>query len=187
MMGTEENRGRIMLRTLFSLCFAVLLVPVCDLAAQNAVSTESTTTATVDRIDRFSRTLTLRRDNSIISMVTVDPSEKLFDDLKTGDRITVRFVDSVVVQVRPAAALGLRDTTAEAQAGNDNVINQIRQVVTIERIDPDGQFVMFRTEDGMRATRVVSDRRLLQGIRAGDRVEVTLTRERAVSVERARP
>jgi hypothetical protein len=32
----------------------------------------------------------------------------------------------------------------------------------------------------------VTDKRLLAGIRRGDRVEVTMTRERAVSIERGR-
>ena len=34
--------------------------------------------------------------------------------------------------------------------------------------------------------RAVTDKRLLAGIRRGDRVEVTMTRERAVSIERGR-
>src|SRR5690349_12410091 len=86
-------------------------------AGQNVASQQSTTTATVDRIDRFSRTLTLRRDNSITQMISVDPSETLFDDLRTGDQITVLDTDSTIVQVRPDAALSsLHDTTLEARA-----------------------------------------------------------------------
>jgi hypothetical protein len=34
--------------------------------------------------------------------------------------------------------------------------------------------------------RPVTDKRLLEGLHVGDRIEVTLTRERAVSVERVR-
>jgi Cu/Ag efflux protein CusF len=120
-------------------------------------------------------------------MVTVDPSEKLFDELKTGDRVTVRYTDSVVVQVRPGAALSLpRDTTSDAKAANDQVVQQFKTVVTIDTIDPDGQYVIYRTEDGLKAVRAVTDKKLLQGIRKGDRVEITLTRERAVSIQRAK-
>jgi len=68
----------------------------------------------------------------------------------------------------------------------DQVVQQLKTVVTIESIDPDGQFVIYRTEDGLKAMRTVADKKLLQGVRQGDRVEITLTRERAVSIQRAR-
>jgi len=156
-------------------------------AAQNVASQQSTTTATVDRIDRFSRTLTLRRDNSITQMMSVDPSETLFDDLRTGDRITVFDTDSTIVQVRPDAALSsLHDTTLEARAANDRVLQQLTSVVAIDRIDPDQQYVLYHTGDGVKTMRAVADPTLLRGIRSGDRIEVTWTHERAVSIERSR-
>ena len=177
-----------MVKAILSLACAVLFAQVLGAQTTNRVSaTESTVTATVDRIDKFSRTLTLRRDNSITQMVTVDPSEKLFDQLKTGDKVTVRFTDSVVVAVRPGASLSLpKDTTTDAKAANDDVLQQLKTVVTIDTIDPDGQYVIYRTQDGMKAMRVVKDKKLLQGVKAGDRVEITLTRERAISIQRAK-
>jgi len=177
-----------MLKAMLSLGCTVLLAQVLVAQAPpRSATTESTVTATVDSIDRFSRTMTLRRDNSVTQMVAVDPSEKLFDELKKGDRVTVRYTDSVVVQVRPGASLSLpRDTTSDAQAANPQVVQQLKTVVTIDTIDPDGQYVIFRTEDGLKATRAVADKKLLQGIKKGDRVEVTLTRERAVSIQRAK-
>jgi hypothetical protein len=177
-----------MMKAMLSLGCAVLLAQVLVAQAPpRGATSESTVTATVDRIDKFSRTLTLRRDNSITQMVSVDPSEKLFDELKTGDRVTVRYTDSVVVQVRPGASLSLpRDTTSDAQKSNDQVVQQLKTVVTIETIDPDGQYVIYRTQDGLKAVRAVSDKKLLQGVRQGDRVEITLTRERAVSIQRAK-
>jgi Cu/Ag efflux protein CusF len=177
-----------MVKAMLSLGCAVLLAQVLVAQGQPRSSTsESTVTAKVDRIDRFSRTLTLRRDNNVMQMITVDPSEKLFDELKTGDRVTVRYTDSVVVQVRPGASLSLpRDTTGDAQKANDQVVQQLKTIVTIDTIDPDGQYVIYRTEDGLKAMRAVADKKLLQGIRQGDRVEVTLTRERAVSIQRAK-
>ena len=129
-----------MVKAILSLSCAVLFAQALGAQTTNRVSaTESTVTATVDRIDKFSRTLTLRRDNSITQMVTVDPSEKLFDQLKTGDKVTVRFTESVVVAVRPGAALSLpKDTTSDAKAANDDVLQQLKTVVTLDTIDPDG-------------------------------------------------
>jgi hypothetical protein len=46
--------------------------------------------------------------------------------------------------------------------------------------------VTYRTHDNRRVVRAVTDKRLLEGVHPGDRVEVTLTRDRAVSIERGR-
>ena len=154
----------------------------------NAVTRESTTTATVDRIERSSRVVTLRGDGNVFQSIYVDPKFKAFDDLKVGDVVTVRYTESVIVAVRPNAKLTpLQDTTEEARrAGGDTVVQQQKVVVTIENIDSQRLFVTYRTNDNQRGVRAVIDKALLEGLRVGDRVEVTLTTARAVSIERGR-
>jgi hypothetical protein len=156
--------------------------------ARNVVTTESTTTATVDRIERSTRVVTFRSEGNVVQDIYVDPSVKAFDDLQKGDVVTVRYVESTVVQVRPGAALSdARDVTAEAQkAGNPQVVQQRKAVVTIESVNPQDLAIEYRTQDGRKIANHVSDKRLLEGLRVGDRIEVTLTRERAISVERVR-
>lgn len=155
---------------------------------QNKVSGEATATATVDRIERSSRSLTLKTAANGLLMMYVDPSVKEFDSLQPGDAVTVRYVESVVAEVRPGAALSaLRDTTEEARkAGNENVTQQQKMVVVVDSIEFQGQAIVYRTADGLKVTRYVTDKKLIEGLRPGDRVEVTLTRERALSIERAR-
>jgi len=157
-------------------------------AAPNVVTTESTTTATVDRIDRTSRVLTLRSGDNTFQTLAVDRSVKAFDDLKTGDIVTVRYQESIVLQVRPGAALtDVRDSTAEAQKASDGqVLQQFKAVVKVERIDPQALSIEYRTRDNRKVLRAVADKRVLEGLKVGDQVEVTLTRERAISIERAR-
>ena len=166
-------------------------------AGRNAVTRESTITATVDRIERSSRVVTLRSPElgtfrrpgeDGIQSVYVDPSVKVLDDLKVGDVITVRYVESVVVQVRPGAALSdARDVTAEAQkAGNGQVLSQQKAVVKVESINPQSLSIEYRRQDGQKVLRQVQDKRLLEGLHVGDRIEVTFTRERAVSIEKIR-
>ena len=62
----------------------------------------------------------------------------------------------------------------------------MKTTVTIEEVDPQALTVTYRSKDNRKIMRAVSDKRLLAGIRPGDRVEVTMTRERAVSIERDR-
>jgi len=157
-------------------------------AKPNMVSGETTATATVDRIEKNSRALTLKTADNGLMMMYVDPSVKEFDSLKAGDVVTVRYVESVVAEVKPGAALStLRDTTDEARrAGNDDVTQQQKMVVVVDSIEFQGQAIVYRTADGLKVIRYVTDKKLIEGLRPGDRVEVTLTRQRAVSIERTR-
>jgi len=179
-----------MSRLLLSGLVAMLLWPVGEALAQapNVVTTETTVKATVDRIERGIRVVTLRQEGNVLQSVYVDPKVKAFDALKVGDAVTVRYVESVIVQVRPGAGLSdLRDTTEEARkAGRPDVVEQTKVTVTIEEIDSQGLAVTYRTQDNRKMLRRVNDKRLLEGLRRGDRVEVTMTRERAVSIEPGR-
>jgi hypothetical protein len=156
--------------------------------APNVVTAESSITATVDRIERTTRVLTLRSGNNTFQTLAVDPSVKAFDDLKTGDVVTVRYQESIVVQVRPGATLtDLKDSTAEAQkASSGQVLQQLKAVVKVERIDPQALAIEYRTKDNRKVLRTVADKRVLEGLKVGDQVEVTMTRERAISIERRR-
>ena len=156
--------------------------------APNVSKWESTVTATVDRIDRSSRVLRLRADGNTYQEVYVDPKVALFNELKVGDVITVKYTESLVVQVRPDAKPGgVRDTTEEAKKSTgDQVLEQKTAVVTIVDVNVQDQLVSYRTGDGLRAVKHVNDKQLLKGLRAGDRVEVTLTRERAIDIQRKR-
>ena len=156
--------------------------------APNAVSRETTTVATVDRIERSSRVLTAHSDGKVVHTLYVDPSVEAFDDLKVGDVVTVRYIESVVVQVRPNAKLTeLQDATAAARkAGDANVVQQQKRTVIFEDVDSQGLFVTYRTHDNQRGVYPVQNKELLKGLRRGDPIEITLTQARAVSIERKR-
>jgi hypothetical protein len=55
---------------------------------------------------------------------------------------------------------------SDFSAGGDRVIAQSKAVVTIEKIDVQGLLVSYRTQDGLRAARGVTDKRLLEGLLA---------------------
>jgi hypothetical protein len=178
-----------MVRSALSLLVVTLVWPhLAEAQAKpNVVTKESTITAIVDRIERPDRLLRLRLPDNLLQSVYVDPAVKVFDDLKVGDRITVRYTESVVVQVRRGAQLSeTRDVTAEAQKTNDQVVQQLKAIVKIEGIDSQGLSIEYRTRDGQKVLHPVADKRLLQGLRVGDQIEVTLTREHAIKIDRAR-
>ena len=163
------------------------LLSLAGLAAAqppNTSARESTLSGQVERIDRRSRVVTVVGDGNVFHTIHVDPGVTGFDALKVGDRVTVRYIESVIVQVRPdAKPTPVQDTTEQARTAEPDVLEQSKTTVTIERIDSQGLFVTYRTHDNRRVVHSVRDKTLIQGIRPGDRVEITLTRARALSIQ----
>ena len=168
----------------------LLLIPAAAQEPKTAVREFVTLAGTVDRIDRTSRTLTLKVDNVSTQSLYVPPEFTLFDELKTGDTITARIRESVVVSTRRGLKPRLTtDTTAEAakkprDPADPHVIQQLTIVVTIENIDRTNHWVIYKTADNRRVVRAVANLQLLDGLKPGDVVEVTLTRESVVELQR---
>lgn len=146
-------------------------------------------TARVERIDVFSRSLTLKTKEGLVHVVYVGPELAVFRELKTGDNVLVRIVESVIVEARPGAkTTGVTDTTGAAkkapEAAQSDVLQQLKTVVTIESVDLPTQMVVYKGADSRLVQRQVRDPRLLDGLKAGDVVEITYTRERAISLQR---
>jgi hypothetical protein len=155
--------------------------------APNTSTLESTLTGEVNQIDRRGRVITVVGDGNVFHALHVDQGVAGFDALKVGDRVTVRYTESVIVQVRPNAKLTpVQDTTEQARAEGQDVLEQLKTTVTIESIDSQGLFVTYRTHDNRRAIHSVRNKTLLEGIRPGDRVEITRTRARALSIRQQR-
>jgi hypothetical protein len=115
----------------------------------------------------------------------VDPSMTVFDELQTGDTVTVRYQETVTVKPAPDAKLSPpRETTNEARKAGKKVVEQLTAVVRIVDVNRDDGRVTFRTAEDTRGSRFVRDKRLLEGLRSGDQIEITLTRERAVRITR---
>jgi hypothetical protein len=146
---------------------------------------------TVERADRFTRSLTLRTSPNTTQVIPVGPELKLFEELQTGDRVTVRLSESVIVAVRPGVKPSMPvETTASATprdpSGRSEVIQQIKGAVTVESVDRRQNAIVYMTADNRRVIRAVIDPSLIEGVKEGDVIEITYTRERAVDLQRAR-
>jgi Cu/Ag efflux protein CusF len=183
------GRSRVEAGLLVALLACGLVLRPAAQEPKSSVREVANITGTVERIDRFTRLLTLRMEQNVTQTVSVAPDIKLFDQLKTGDRVTVRVVEEVIVAVRPGLKPTIPiDTTAEARAatpqGDTQVQQQLKAVVTVERIDPRMQTVIYQTGDNRRIIRQVADPQLLEGLKPGDVIEITYTRQRAIELQR---
>ena len=110
-----------MFRTLLSAVtvLVAVLLAAASAGAQEpraAASEVAVVTGRVERIDAFSRGLTLKTAEGLGHVVYVGPELAVFSDIKTGDTVVVRIVESVIVEVRPGArTTGVVDTTAAAK------------------------------------------------------------------------
>ncbi|HJZ73498.1 MAG TPA: hypothetical protein VKE51_17265 [Vicinamibacterales bacterium] len=183
-----------MLRTRLSVLAALLLIPpAAAFARPQAPRTTArdvvAVSARVERVDVFSRSLTLKAADGITHVVYVGPELEVFRELKAGDNVLVRITESVIVESRPGTkATGVIDTTAAAkrapEAASGDVLQQLKAVVTVESVDLPTQMIVYKGGDNRRVQRQVSDPRLLDGLKAGDVIEITYTRERAIALQR---
>jgi hypothetical protein len=165
-----------------------LIAPATQQPTQSVRVT--TVTVTVEKLEPATRGLVYRTQEGVINSLTVNPDVALYDELREGDLVVVHYIEAIVVKVAPGASLtNPTETTERAKAkvvdSGVKIEQQFTQVVTIDEIDPVARTIVYRGADSRRVFRAVQDPALLSGLRRGDVVEITLTRERALSVERA--
>ena len=82
----------------------------------------------------------------------------------------------------------LKDTTEEARQKLDRpdatVLQQVTLVVTIDSVEPLSGMVTYHGVDNRRVQRLVQQRQLLEGVKAGDVVTIRQTRAQAVGIEK---
>lgn len=174
---------------LAALSASLLLTPAAAQEPKTSVREFVNAAGIVERVDPRSRTLTLKGAQGITQSVYVPPEFTLFDELKPGDAIVARIRESVVVSARPGLKPQVvKDTTAAAAnksgATDPDMLQQLTAVVTFESVDPTTRMVTYKTADNRRIVRAVLDPRLLDGLKPGDVIEVTLTRQRVVELQR---
>jgi Cu/Ag efflux protein CusF len=160
--------------------FAVAL----PLSAQRTVTRPGETiteTATITKIDAAKRFVVLRGDDGSEVGVYAPPEFTRFDELRAGDRVTLTYYESAVFRVRPAH--GAKPAVSEEVAATESAAalpgatfsHQSTATVTVEAVDRDAPSITVRTADRRVVSRKVEDRSLLDGIKRGDRIDITYT------------
>ncbi len=151
--------------------------------------------ATIQKIDKQHRIITLRDDTGRTTEVAVGPEVRNFDQLKPGDRVDVGYYQSVVASIRkpgqPAPPMGQREETQRAPAGakpGGTMTRQTKITATIVSVDPQAHTVTLRGPRGNTETVTVEDpelQRSLADLKPGDQADITMTEAVAVSVQPA--
>ena len=170
---------------------AALLVLLALAQAPTGVTTQVfEVSGKVDRVNRSARTITVLSAGAASGPIYAGPDLAIFDSLKTGDVVVVRYYDSYIVELTPGKRMGppeiVTGTELDRLKTDDaRVLQRTRLTATIDTIDVAAGSVTYHGSDNRRVFRVVQDHTLLDGLKAGDVVTITYTRAQAVSIGRA--
>jgi hypothetical protein len=161
---------------------------------QKQVSKE---TATITAINKATRTITLKNTTGIVEELVAGPEIVRFDALKVGDKVTFTHTESVVYQIRkPGQAPAADAKTATGQTPEitrtpgstpgGTITERQTKTVRVEAVDKKAARISVRASDGTGITAVVDDKKNLNNVKIGDRVDITYTEAVMIAVEPAK-
>jgi hypothetical protein len=149
-------------------------------------------TATVQAIDSTRRIITLRTANGEEDSFQVGPEVVRFNELKVGDKINITYIQSLVVSVqkpgtaaKSTTASGALVTAGGAKPGA-TLSGQATTTVTVKAIDASVPSITVVTDDGRTVTRKIEDKKNLEGIKVGDKLDLTYTEAVVMTAEAAK-
>jgi len=148
-----------------------------------------TATATIQAIDKTNRLVTIKDESGTEDTMQVGPAMKRFDELKVGDKVKVQYYESLVLQVRkPGDAVKTAGDTAKLTPGTGaapaaTLSRQQTTTVEVLAIDQKLPSITVKTADGRTVTRKVEHRKNLEGVKVGDKIDITYTQAALMSVE----
>jgi hypothetical protein len=170
-------------RLLFALVSVALSSSLASAQPPEVLRNEVTVRGTVEAVDVASRTVRIRGEQGNVVTLDVPQSVARFDQVKVGDLITASYFDVVSVRPKPAGEPAVDQSIApitSPTAGTLPGAVKARQrvtTVTITTWDPATRVVTFTGPSGVSYTRhlLEQDAALMEGLKVGDRADVTRT------------
>ena len=145
--------------------------------------------AIVEAVDKDKRTVTLKGSGGRSVTLKVGPNAKNFDQIKVGDKVKGKFLDSVALFVRKA---GTPPDAAETQAVSVAPRGQKPKAVTVdtveisakvEKVDYKKRLITLKGPEGNTRTVKVDPRvKRLSEVKVGDDIVLRYTEAMAIEV-----
>ena len=170
---------------------AALTLMASSVGAQTKTITgeQKTLTATVESIEAASRSVTVKKPDGTYEVFYVPSSIKKFDTLKIGDKVTARYYENVVLQVKAPGEKSVDKsasavTRAPETAGTAGTAAHQRTITaTIAAIDPKAPSITFTGPNGWKYSTRVEDTAALAKVKVGDKVDITWTEAMVLSLD----
>ena len=147
-------------------------------------------TATVESIERGSREVTVKKSDGKYETFYVSPEIKRFDTLKVGDKVSARYYETLVLQLKAPGDKAVDATSAATTRteGKPSATAAVQQTITatITEIDPKVPSITFSGPRGWTYSSRVEDKNALSKVKVGDRVDITWTSAVLLSLDPAK-
>lgn len=145
-------------------------------------------TVTVEAIERSSREVTVKKPDGTYDIFYVPPAVQRFDTLKIGDKITAKYYENMVLQLKAAGSKDVNTGSAAVlKAPNDKAAvtasKQRTITATIAAIDQKVPSITFTGPNGWNYTSRVEDKQALAKVKVGDKVDITWTEAMLLSID----
>jgi hypothetical protein len=148
-----------------------------------------TITATVQKVDKEKRQVTLKGEGGNTVTVRVPETARNFDQIKVGDTVTAKYTQSVAVAVRksdePPSATGRESITRapEGQSPAATRTSTMQITAQVEKIDKDKRELTLMGPGGeTRTVTVPEDMKKFDELKVGDNVVIRATESVAIQV-----
>jgi len=148
-----------------------------------------TITATVQKVDKEKRQVTLKGEGGNTVTVRVPETARNFDQIKVGDTVTAKYTQSVAVAGRksdePPSATGRESITRapEGQSPAATRTSTMQITAQVEKIDKDKRELTLMGPGGeTRTVTVPEDMKKFDELKVGDNVVIRATESVAIQV-----
>jgi len=149
-----------------------------------------TVTATVEAIERSAREVTVKKTDGKYETFRVPEGMKRFDTLKIGDKITARYYETLVLRLKAPGEKDVDSASAAVVPTKDRpsgtAATQQTITATITEIDQKVPSITFKGPRGWTYSSRVEDRKALEKVKVGDKVDITWTAASIVGLEDAK-
>jgi len=151
-----------------------------------------TANGTIDSIDAATRTIKIKLPSGALREVEVGQEVRNFDQLKVGDKVKAKYVESLTIELKKDGkqVVGRTESTSldRAQPGakpGGVAKHEVTVVADVVNVDAKKHLVQVKNEHGETVDLNVKDPEQLKLVKKGDQVQATYTVALAVAVEPA--
>lgn len=149
-------------------------------------------TATIDKIDPDTRTVTLERHDGTMVDLELGPEVRNFDQLRVGDIVTMTYKEALTLSLKKGGSgeTSMQETPSMERAASGAkpggmVGREVKVTANVVAVDRKTKTVTLQGPEGGTRDLKVKDPKELANVQVGDQVEAVYTEAFAVSVKPA--
>jgi Cu/Ag efflux protein CusF len=149
-------------------------------------------TATVESVDKATRTVTLKMANGNTRSIVAGEEVRNFDQIKAGDKVNVQYVEALTIELKKdgKAVVGRTESSGMQTAAKGDkpgavAMREVVAVADVVNVDTAKKIVSVKNKDGKIIELNVKDPEQLKLVKKGDQVQATYTEAVAIALEPA--